>query len=379
MLENFEFDHLLIQKYIKDHKTSSVIPRSLSYRGRRWGQLTHEETKHLYEIAKAYLEDLVGDWDKWNSRVINTETPGRGLRARPTPIESIRSRYSVTIDRTRQVNFVPYLSTWFAFVRPEVKEAIYRRIVDTFTMMTGVELLYPPKDKGSYWLKIAELLDEGFTMVNGDGSNWERSTCTIAEQYHCSVDDGIYQLPSGIAMTTNLNSIASAMFFDAYVKDKSGIRAVGILGDDCVIIGKPDKVNSIESVDGVWEIDDIGTRIKCILGVCILKDHKGTYPGVKRGTVDRADLAIAVKVGQQTDWIEGTMGPVEHEVYDEVMAYGTLKGRPFLDAIGEYVSDEFWDDWARDKTGYAANISSGDANKQTEATTFAEEEALVSL
>jgi hypothetical protein len=378
VLENMSFDHIYIQKYIKEHKTSSVIPRTTLYRGRRWGQLTLEETKHLYELAKAYLEDLVADRDKWNGRVINSEAPGRGLRARPSPVSTVRNNYKFQIDRTRQVNFVPYLSTWFAFVSPSVKEAIYKRISDTFTSITGIKLLYPPMDKGAYWKKIADYLNDGYSILNADGSNWEMSTCVISDQYHCAVDDGIYQLPSGIAFTTNTNSIASCQFFDAHVTDKSGIEAVGVLGDDIVIIGRQDKLSKIEDLPNIWEIDHVATRIKCILGVMILPDYKGTFPGLRRVTIDRADKAIALKVGEEMGNIEGTMGPDAHEVYDEIMAYGTLHGTPFLSAIGEVLTEKFWDDWARDKTEFASNLDSASSQEQQD-TSMAEAEALVSL
>jgi hypothetical protein len=85
-----------------------------------------------------------------------------------------------------------------------------------------------------------------------------------------------------------------------------------------------------------------------------------------------------LKVGEEMGNIEGTMGPDAHEVYDEIMAYGTLHGTPFLSAIGDVLTEKFWDDWARDKTEFASNLDSASSQEQQD-TSMAEAEALVSL
>lgn len=351
--DNLKWDPISIDKYVKEHAASTVIPSSLMYRGKKWSQLSQEELEHLYELTIGYLDYLVANWTDARRQIIRPNAVGRGVRARSPEVQGISTTYSLEVERSRQVAFVPYLSTWFCFMNTSAKQKMWEMLRDTAEQELGCKVLLPPLEGGAYWKTIADLVDAGNSFVNGDGSNWEAWSATIAFLFCQAVNDGIPQYLSGAAMTSFIGTFANLKSTVFRVPNISKMEAVGVLGDDQVIVGKD--TSSIKDLEGVWEIDPVATKYKIVLGMVILPDGKGTFPGNARITIDRGDKRLAAKIGDEIQGITSPMPPESFNIYHEIMCKGTLNGEPLLTKISGIGDPDFWNNYATNRYDYLAS------------------------
>jgi hypothetical protein len=349
-----KYDPYAIDQYVAEHKSSTIIPGTRFTRSKKWSQLTPEELKHLFNICKAYLEELISDWDTMTKKILSPNAVGRGIRARSPKISSLSASYQLEFDRSRQVAFIPFLSAWFAFMTKEVKEAMWTRLKQEAENILGCQVLLPPLAKGAYWKILRDKLETGLNMVNGDGSNWETYSATFTGVYSEAVDDGIPQYMSGAAMTSINATLAMLRSTEIRVPRSGQLECIGVLGDDEVLIGKD--ISDIKTIPGVWEIDDIATKHRVMLGMIILPDGKGTFPGMYRITVDRADKKIAMQVNTLYEDIPSAIPEDSFKYYREIMEYGTLNGEALIDAVAQKQLDEFWDLWRVDRTGLIGEL-----------------------
>lgn len=351
--KHLTYDRIYAVKYAKDHETSTVIPASLSYRSVKWTALSDSELRYLFEMARTYLDDFVDRYEELRYRSHKPGTVGRGIRARSEVIPGIRSEYNLSYTRSRQVVFSPYLSTWFAFMTPEDKLRLFAIMAREAEKILGVELLFPSILKGSYWAKILDYVNNGYKLVNGDGSNWETWSAAILGNYVESVNDGILQFMSGTSSTSRNGTLANLKLIEPRLrKCKGSVEAIGCLGDDMVLLGKGLSESDFH-IEDIWEIDRLATDHMVILGIKMFigKDggYHGTFPGMYRVTVDRGDKKLPIKEGVLSEPIGNNMSTQSFNVYTEIMSSGTIHDNPFLDYIRDWESEDFWDEWARSR------------------------------
>lgn len=358
-LAAMEWDPIYAHNYAKQHATSSVIPGSFGYRSRKWSQLSDEEFRHLFELCKSWLEWLLADFEKNRYQINKAGTIGRGIRARSPDIDKMTDAYTFEIDRARQVQFAPDKSAWFAFIKDDKKQRLYELIRDRASSILGTEVLLPPLLKGQYWAQVADYLDEGHAFVNGDGAQWEFQASVITGTYCLAVDDGIPQEMSGVANTALNNTIAMLRHTEVRVPNIGRMAAVGVMGDDELLIGDQSQVAQVKSIPNIWEIDDLASKHRVILGMCILPERKGTFPGLYRLTVDRGDQRIPIKLGQRIENIKSGMSPENQAVYNEIMSKGTLNGEPLITRIAKIQDVQFYEGWAKrfgERYQYLSNV-----------------------
>jgi hypothetical protein len=221
--ERLKFDISHVDDYIEEHKTSTIIPSTPFNNSKKWSQLSSEGKIALYDLCAAYLEDLENHYDDLRTRILKPNAVGRGIRARSADVESIQATYDLEYIRSRQVAFIPFLSAWFAFLTKEDKDAIWMKLKDTAESILGMKVLLPPIEKGAYWYKIAEAMQSGLQIVNGDGSNWETYSANLSEMYCEAVNDGIPQYMSGTAMTSINATFAMLRCTESRLPNRAGL------------------------------------------------------------------------------------------------------------------------------------------------------------
>jgi hypothetical protein len=350
LLDNMHWDQFYVQKYIAEHATSTAIPGTRWFKSKRWSQLEVPEQKHLYELGKAYWEDLLANWDELTNMIVQPNAIGRGIRARSPDVTGIDTSYHFEIPRARQVGFAPWFSTQHAFLGKDVELKVWEKIRDFAEKELGCEVILPPLRRGAYWSDMDQLIRDNPAFVNGDGSQSELNIAIMNGMYNYASDDGVPQWISG---TTPTSFATTWSWLQSIPVRCPGLRltAVGGIGDDQVFIGSKDAISRVQNIPGVWEIDPIGTKYKCLLGVVILDEGKGTFPGLYRITVDRAEKKIPFFAGESLpnekhpDRITGDIPADSFAVYREIMEHGTLKDTPMLDYIAKHAEEDFYRAW----------------------------------
>jgi hypothetical protein len=345
-----------VSKYVKEHESSVCIPSSPLYRGKRWSQLEREELEHILQLVKGFLEWLLSNWEVNRSWIINPQSVGRGIRARSEPILAMSDTYSYDIERARQVAFAPYLSTWYAFMSEQSKLQLWQMLADGAEDILGCKVYLPPLLKGGYWYRIYEDITEGNEFVNGDGGNWEAWSATITQLYCYAVDDGVPQYMSGTARTSFDASFANLKLTEVRIPRSNNLHAIGVLGDDEVILGPENVVNEVRDLEHIWEIDQVATKNRIVLGMVILEDGLGTYPGMARITVDRGDKKIPIRLDEWSEEITGSMSTEAFDIYKEIAEYGTLHGEPLLKRLHDAKMDDFWEGYRKDRYEYMGSV-----------------------
>jgi len=141
--DDMTFDPVLAFKYVKDHDSSSVIPSSDMQPSLKWSQLVTEELRYLFHLGKAFLEQRLTD-PRLKYRIHQPEVIGRGIRARPVELGDVKTSYELKYDNSRQVGFIPYESTGYAFLPEESKTKVWEKIKQEAESILGIEVLFPP-------------------------------------------------------------------------------------------------------------------------------------------------------------------------------------------------------------------------------------------
>lgn len=355
-LDAFQFDKTHVDAYVSEHDKSSIIPPTRRYGSVKWVDLETSELRHLYNSAKGYLEDKLANWDKFKRLQWKPEALGQASRARSPKVTGLVTEYEAVIGQARDVGYNPYISTWYAWMPGDGPKKVYEPMIQTTENRLGVEIGFPPIMGGNYWKKIAEYKDQGCRLVNGDGTNWDSWVTILLDDYSTSAEKGTPSLISGQAMTTPGGTHTNHMISEDHI-DIKHVQAIFALGDDKLVIlneNAPD--DAVREIPGVWEFDRIATDHVIVLGLVILDDHKGTFPGMYRPTIDSGDARIPINVGQTKVDIGSKMSDENRDVYYEIMGQGTLQGIPFIDRIAATKPAELWEGWRRNRYEYLGGL-----------------------
>lgn len=358
-LDAFSYDQDVVDRYIAEHKVSAVIPPTLSYGSVKWSELNTDQTKHLFEAAKSYLEAKMDNWNDFMMLQWSQEALGMGTRARSPKIDGYVTEFDYVIPQAREIGYNPYISTWYAWMTDDGKKKIYEPMIELTENKYGIEVGFPPLQGGAFWQRLAEYREQGFKLITGDGTTWDLWVTMLINDYSTSSAGGVPGLISGQAMTTPGGTFANHMLSEDHI-DMRWVEAIFALGDDKIVILRPDAPDeAVRELPNVWEFDPIATKHTIALGVIVLDDRKGTFSGAYRPTIDRGRDRISLTLGKEKSDIVSTMTDENRETYLEIMGKGTLQGIPFIDRIAGLKGESFWDGWRRSRYEYLGGLAQG--------------------
>jgi hypothetical protein len=288
--EYMEFSPDWIKHYIKEHLGSSLGG------GFKWKDtlsMSLGEWKSIYDSTIENIEILKEHSGDFLNIVYN-----HGLRARSPDMPAFNDNFSGEIERTRIVMFHQYLSLWNVFI-PHKKQW-YERILKDVEDMFAVEpeIYYPYVEGGEIYLRASELLSDGFKLHAYDGKSWESSVGLIlgkAFRPMMVYMRGFYMLPSGIAATSLLGTIASV------IVNKKANGYMITLGDDQNHFVKG-KLKGIPRVPWVDE-QPMDSKTGTILGASFWKPEAPRLTGFKVMS-DRADKALPMLLTRDVNNIQ---------------------------------------------------------------------------
>lgn len=277
-LEYFEFSETWLKHYIKEHLTSSI---GGTFNWKNTLSMDLEEWKDIYESTVENINLLKSHAGEFLNIVYNS-----GSRSRAPSFDEVKDQYVGEIDRTRIVMFHQYLSLWNAFI-PE-KKVWYAKVLEDVESMFNVEpkIFYPYIEGGDIYLRASELFEEGYRLEAYDGKAWESSVGLILGKAFRPLMvylKGLYGLPSGIALTSLLGTIASVI-----VNRKANGYMI-VLGDDQNHFVKG-KLKGIPRVPWISEEPEDSTT-RTILGASFWKPEAPRLTGFKIMS-DRADKQV---------------------------------------------------------------------------------------
>jgi len=282
-LEYLEFNTDWIAHYIKEHIGSSLG------NGFKWKDtlsMSNDEWKGIYDSTRSNIELLKQHPGEFLDIVFN-----HGLRARSPEMDEFKSSYSGEVERTRIVMFHQYLSLWNVFI-PNKKDW-YAKILSEVEDMFNVQpdIFYPYVEGGEIYLRASELLSDGYTLHAYDGKSWESGVGIIlgkAFRPMMAYLRGTYVLPSGIAATSLLGTIASV------IVNKKANGFMIVLGDDQNHLVKG-RLKGIPRVPWISE-QPMDSKTQTILGASFWKPEAPRLTGLKVMS-DRADKALPLILG----------------------------------------------------------------------------------
>ena len=325
-LKSLRFDESYVHKYASAHATSSTGE------GLMWSELerelTREDWKELYDITEEILEGLVNRLRWYISTPLYLGARARSESFTKQEIEQYissgyQAKFSRTISRARLVLFHPALSMWSAFIPS--KNEWYARIlskVESILKISEGSVHYPVVDGGMVYVTASELLSAGAKYVCYDGVTWDAIVGLIlGETFQPLLIylDGTSQVPSGITVTSLLDTIAMMV---VYSKLYNGVDAI-ILGDDLNLF--PSNVMTKSKTELIeYQLED--TRRQFMLGLNFNPDPLVPVIDGLKITSDRADLQYTLDYAVD-DY--GTNGPQhgKHSHQEQLLYYGMYFGR----------------------------------------------------
>jgi hypothetical protein len=278
VVESLQFDKNYIVKYARDRLRSSL---GEGFKWKQALQMPMEEWEAWFQIVKANAEDILANPGKFTNIRWNT-----GLRARANPIDGFRDKYVDEIDRTRIIQFHPYLSPWNAFL--PTKKDLFGKVLqemEEFLQVQGI-FHYPYVEGGDIYLKASELFNAGYNFKAIDGKSWEASVGTLMGPAFSTVMmnlKGINLLPSGGFHTSIVGTMANVV----QNRDRGGEMIV--LGDDMNYFykGRPHEIKA------PWLEEDPGdSEHRFILGAAFNPDPNRPRISGFKVMSDRARKAI---------------------------------------------------------------------------------------
>jgi hypothetical protein len=272
------FDRTYITKFARDR------PRSSLGEGWKWTQAMQmpiEEWRAWFDLVSANIEDLMVNPYKYANIRWNT-----GLRARANPIPSFKDVYEDKIERTRIIQFHPYLSPINVFI-PGKKEAFAKILEDVMAYLNVQGTFhFPYVEGGDIYLKASQLFQAGYNFKALDGKSWEASVGTLMGPAFTPLMmhlDGVDVLPSGGFHTSIVGTIANV------VQNKDLQGELIVLGDDMNYFYKGK--SNIKRVP--WVEEDPGdTKHRYILGTSYEVDPRRPRLSGLKVMSDRASKMI---------------------------------------------------------------------------------------
>jgi hypothetical protein len=241
LMKRMTLDSDNLQKYIKEHEDSSIIPRV------KWGMLP--DVKDDMSFWKGFYDNIKANFDEhvWTEAFNDPFNFGSRQRV-PDDVFRNEIHYDAEIDRTRIVMFTPALSSVFAFVPDKV--GFYREVIegalDVFEI--NEQFITPMTHGGEVYGAASEALHDGTNTViclgddvnifkNGtqyayDGVNWETQVGTIlGKPFHGTKTyfGGMYHVPSGVFDTSLDDTLASMWVYSQSEEMKKGDNMTGIM------------------------------------------------------------------------------------------------------------------------------------------------------
>jgi hypothetical protein len=289
-----DIDLTKIREYIKDHKDSSMGRPTRHGRGLKWA-FARSVSASEWRNIKSILDEIISAIHK-NPGLYNDIVFWFGGRARSPGVGSFKDHYTGSIERTRLVMFKLVLSIWNMFIKDKV--AWYKDIFDqvkTYLKIDHLDIKIPFIDGGDVYGAACDWFSEKKEFRAFDGKSWESGVpillgpafnAFMVAWKHPTTKETFLMLPSGIAMTSVLNTIANMVFLS---RATSGCYI--ILGDD---------LNTFDArgLPKAWfmEFQKTDTTNKYILGLSFRIDpYLPVIIGLKI-TMDRGSEAIPVPV-----------------------------------------------------------------------------------
>jgi len=292
MLKRLKLDKPTLEKYIKEHEKSSIIP------GLKWGQLDVNDTQfwsEYFNIVKGYAEDKFFSGESYN------EPFNFGSRQRADqsviPGESV---YDLDVSRTRIVMFTPALSTIFAFM-PD-KKGFYDEVLSGAmnVMKINDHFITPITHGGEVYGAASEALrnNEDVVICLGDdvnifhdgkqlafdGVNWETQVGTIlGEPFYGtkSYFGGVHHVPSGVWDTSLDDTLASMWVYSQH----------------------RDQMRSGIEIPGIMERETMDEETNFMLGLAYAYDpSRPRLQGLKL-TQDKSDAAVPLPMGRNLELV----------------------------------------------------------------------------
>lgn len=347
MREAMVYDESYVMDYAKQHALSAVVPSTRWTKGKHWNELFSEDFVHMFNVNKARIEDIDDHWETEIKKIWPADMIGGGIRARSPDVPSILQRYLFKVDQARDVGYNFCDSPTWAFIKEDKKQAGWNKILQFAEKKLACKIYLPPVEQGSWWQKMGEAIDKYGSWVSGDGSTWDMHSATLSGMYCYSVDKGF---PSWISGTFPTSQHATwTMLQRAYVQEGIGktksMEVIGGVGDDQTFIGSKQQIEKIREYPNIWEIDPIATKYKCFLGVVILPDGKGTFPGLNRITVDRAEKKQPSVIGDTVEHVKSDIPEDSFNIYRQIQEHGEINSHPMLSYIAKREDLQFYEMW----------------------------------
>jgi len=329
MLKRLKLDRHTLDKYIKEHEKSSIIP------GFKWGQIDPDDRSFwskYFEIMKGHCEEDIFSGQSFNSPF------AFGSRQRhEQSVEPGQTHYDLSVSRTRIVMFTPALSTVFAFV-PD-KKGYYREVIEGAMNIMGINdhFITPLTHGGEVYGAACQALanNEDVVICLGDdvnifnkgkqlafdGVNWETQVGTIlGAPFHGSKTyfGGMYHVPSGV-FDTSLDDTLASMW--VYSQNRDDMRA-----------GK--------EIAGVMEREREDEEVNFMLGMAYAYDPQVPRLQGLKLSVDKSDTSAPLPTGRLLELVSKRP---EDEAERWYLGYHgtTPTGGNLLDFLTKIKAEEF--------------------------------------
>jgi len=283
-LNHFTFNQDWINRYIADHKASSMGG------GYKWNQaiLTREEWLSIYENIVSFYEYVRQHPGTGHQHVYRA-----GIRARDLGLAKFSSEYHLEWDRSRSILFLPMFSihTMFTPQKASLATQLLENVAEV--VKPRVEFIDPYSIGGSIYLRASEMFASGkYRFSANDGRSWETLVGYIlgpAFKPFLVNLGGIDMLPSGESNTSFWGSSAN------YIANAQLPGKIIGLGDDMNYFSTTSEQPS--SGKGFIEYQPEDTLHKYILGVAFDPDPLAPRLSGLRACVDRARKVKSIPMG----------------------------------------------------------------------------------
>lgn len=329
MLKRLKLDKPTLEKYIKEHEKSSIIP------GLKWGQLDPDDNQfwsEYFNTIKGYAEEYFFSGQSFNDPL----NFGSRQRADQSVIPG-ESVYDLDVTRTRVVMFTPAMSSVFAFM-PD-KKGFYDEVISGAlnVMKINDHFITPMSHGGEVYGAASEALQHNEDVViclgddvnifnDGkqlafDGVNWETQVGSILGQpFHGTKTyfGGTWHVPSGVFDTSLDDTLASMWVYSQH----------------------RDMMRDGVEIPGIMERETMDEEVNFMLGMAYGYDPlMPRLQGLKL-TMDKSDAAISLPTGRKLEIVSKKPDDEKERWY--LGYHGTTPtGGSLLDFLQEIKPEDF--------------------------------------